>query len=583
MSIIDEIKQRVDIVEIASEYTGLSKAGKLLSGLCPLHSEKHPSFFIYPEQQRWHCFGACGTGGDVITLVMKKEGLTFGQALRLLAEKSGLNIDTKVNQYQGTGFKDRLYAANLHAAQLYHHLLLNSDTAKKARDYLKERGISQDAIETFYLGYSPAEPDILQRHLIKNGFTPEEIIAAGLVTQAEDGSEGQDRFRGRLIFPIFDPHGRCIAFGGRSLGKSVPKYLNSSDSPIFKKGDVLYALNLAQESIRRTGLVIVVEGYLDAIMAHQYGFSNVVASMGTAITEAQIRELKHFTQNLVLALDSDSAGEEAAMRCLDYEGLMGKEIKMLMLPQGKDPDEVIRESEQTWAELLEKATPIADFLFSKSLSKLDPSSAENKSQLAKDLLPVIGRMKDPIRQAHYLHLMSTQLGISEHRLELALAQYLRSTKTKPLQYGVSDTPAIYTNHGSNVEEECLALLLHYPELRARSNDIPPDYLETSEHREILDAIRRAGASEDIRNYVDSSLWEQVDLLQSKPLLEGVPLAKLNYLLLRLREAYLRRQALQREMILSQTSSLPDETDIAITSDLAAVFEERCNSYGSKDR
>ena len=358
MGVIDEVKQRTDIVEVIGQYATLTKAGRNLRALCPFHSEKHPSFFVYPEQQSWHCFGACNTGGDVFSFVMKKEGFDFGDALRLLAQRAGVAIPSKFEREGRKEENEALYQLNDATAQYYHNLLLNSAVGEKARNYVASRGFSPKTTADFQLGFSPGSWESLKQYLLERGYTESALLAAGLITASEDGRT-HDRFRSRLMFPIHDARGHTIGFGARALDDSQPKYMNSSQAPIFDKSSILYGIDLATPEIRRQDMAVIVEGYIDVITAHQNGIANVVASMGTAVTEKQVSILKRLTKNLVLALDADAAGEEAMLRGVSYENILGAEVRVIILPEGKDPDDVIKEDAEIWQHLIAEALPVS--------------------------------------------------------------------------------------------------------------------------------------------------------------------------------------------------------------------------------
>jgi len=401
MSVIDEVKQRLDIVEVIGEYAPLTKAGRTFRALCPFHSEKHPSFYVYPERQSWHCFGACNTGGDAFSFIMKKQGVDFGEALRLLAGRVGVTVPSRLEPESGKDERGRLYQANAAAAQYFHNLLLNSSEGEKARNYLTNRGLSSKSITEFQLGFSPNSWEALKQYLVERGYTESELVKAGLLIEGEAGGT-HDRFRNKLVFPIFDSKGRVTGFGARVLDDSLPKYLNSPQTAVFDKSSTLYGINLAAASIRQQDLAVVVEGYMDVITAQQNGFSNVVASMGTALTEKQVSAIKRLTKNMVLALDADAAGEEATLRAVTYENTLNAEVKVIILPQGKDPDDVIRENPKTWQNLLEEALPIIDYTFNMVTSGLDLTTAKDRSLAADKLGTLIIGIKDIVRQAHYL-------------------------------------------------------------------------------------------------------------------------------------------------------------------------------------
>jgi len=403
MSVIHEVKQKIDIVEVIGEYVSLTKAGRTFRALCPFHSEKHPSFFVYPEQQSWHCFGACNTGGDIFSFIMKKQGIDFGDALRFLAQKTGVTISSKFEPEAEE--RERLYQANQAAAQYFHNLLLNSPAAEKARSYVASRGFSSKTITDFQLGFSLPSFEALKKYLLDRGYTESELQDAGLIVEGE-GGRTHDRFRNKLMFPIHDARGRITGFGARVLDDSLPKYINSPQTPIFDKSSSLYGINLAQTAIRQQTLAVIVEGYMDVITAHQNGFTNVVASMGTSVTEKQVSILKRLTQNMALALDADAAGEEASLRCVGYENILNTEVKVIILPKDKDPDDVIKQDVEIWQHLLEEALPVIDYTFNMVTSKLDLTTAKGKSSAVDELLPIIAEIKNNTRRDHYLTKLS---------------------------------------------------------------------------------------------------------------------------------------------------------------------------------
>src|SRR4030042_4777063 len=404
MSVIEEIKQRLDIVEFIGEHVKLQKSGRNFRALCPFHSEKTPSFFVFPEQQSWHCFGACSTGGDIYSFVMKREGVDFGQALRLLAERAGVTlISPDVQNKDEDERKERIIRINEAAAAYYHHLLLSTTAGGKAKKYLAQRSISLQTIENFQLGFSRDSFEDLQRHLLGEGYEKTELLTAGLVVEREGGGF-YDRFRNRLMFPIRDTKGHVIGFGARVLDESLPKYLNSPQTPIFDKSSTLYAFDRAKESIRRKDESVIMEGYMDVLTAHQNGWDNVVASMGTALTEKQLASLKKITKNIVLALDADTAGEMAELRTVetlelpdivtilrtvDVNGIFDVNVKVVVPSQGKDPDEEIRKDPALWSQSLEKAKPIMNFIFDIAKDKFNSGDIKDKTLITERLLQLI--------------------------------------------------------------------------------------------------------------------------------------------------------------------------------------------------
>jgi DNA primase len=591
MSVIDEVKQRTDIVEVISQYTKLTKAGRTFRALCPFHSEKNPSFFVYPDRQSWHCFGACNTGGDVFSFIMKKEGIEFGEALRLLADRCGVTIPSRVEPDTKKELKERLYQANEAAAQYFHNLLLKSSAAEKARAYLASRGLTPKTITDFQLGYSLNSWEALKQYLLDRSYAESELLEAGLLAATEDGKT-HDRWRQRLIFPIKDARGRTTGFGARVLDDSLPKYINSPQTPIFDKSATLYGLNLAAPAIRQQDSVVIVEGYMDVLTAHQNGFNNVVASMGTAITDKQVNALKRLTRNLALALDADSAGEEAMLRCVDFENTpdrIGSEIKVIILPTGKDPDDVIREDPPAWPRLVgAKAIPVIDYTFDMVTAKLDLTTARDKSLAADRLLPIIAQIKDIVRRAHYLQKLSRLVKVSERNLEAALKQAKAGPAKRPDRGRGDKEPATKPPRlvgASPVEEYCLALLLQHPELRDHPDrsGLRLEYFENSENREIFTAWCETPDIIGVRESIDSAMWEHLDSLVNKnipPTSRGQIEQKYANCVLRLREKFLRNLEKQREAILTLEAEAGgtsaelaklQEQGIEISTELKEVF------------
>tara|TARA_B100000315_G_scaffold139107_1_gene128197 strand:- start:592 stop:2361 length:1770 start_codon:yes stop_codon:yes gene_type:complete len=587
MSVIDEVKQRSDIVEVISQYTTLAKAGRTLKGLCPFHSEKHASFFVYPEQQSWHCFGACSTGGDVFTFVIKKEGLSFGEALRLLAQRVGVTIPPRATEETDKDKNERLYQANEAAAQYFHNLLINSKAGGQARNYVVQRGFKTKTITDFQLGYSLSSWDDLKKYLMQRSYSETELSQVGLVVAIE--SKGSyDRFRNRLIFPIFDNRKRILGFGARALDDSAPKYINSPETPIFNKSSVLYGINLAREPIKRQDRAVIVEGYMDVITAHQNSFGNVVASMGTSVTEKQILAIKKLTKNLVFALDADAAGKEATMHGVGYENTIGNEVKVIILPKGKDPDDVIKEDAKGWQRLLNEALPIIDYSFNLVMSRLDLNTAKDKSLVEERLLPIIAEIKDGTHQYHYVEKLAKSVGLSTRNIERDLAAYLaRRRVMKPPQESTSKLLPSTTNI---CEEYCLALLLKYHELKARQSGLLIEYFENSENREIFAALREIDDPSLLKNRLDSAIWEHLGKLTKMNLLPDQIEDKFTSCILNLRERYLRNLELKKGAILASEAELGgtpaelaklNEQGTKISAQLKEVFSQK--SRGGKEQ
>ena len=431
-STVDEVKQRIDIVEVISRYTQLRRAGSIYKGLCPFHNERTPSFVVFANTGTWRCFGACGTGGDVISFVMRRENMEFREALELLARQAGIDLTPPQEQGQ-VAVRERLYAANNAAAAFYEHTLLHHPGAEAARRYLQRRGVDEATRALFRLGFAPDSWSSLRDHLLDKGYSLELLMEAGLVKRNEERSTTYDMFRGRLIFPIRDRQGRVIGFGGRVLDDSVPKYLNTSETQLFHKSHVVYGLDLAYRAIREREQVVIVEGYMDVIAAHQFGFANVVACMGTALTPEQLRQLQHFTSNFVLALDADAAGQQATIRGLNqarqslarvqkpvvgpgglaFEQRLNANLAITRMPEGRDPDDVIRSDPGQWQAVVKAAKPLVDFYFDIVAAHADLTSATGKGQTVAELAPLIAELGDDVERQHYIQRLSRLVQIDE--------------------------------------------------------------------------------------------------------------------------------------------------------------------------
>ncbi|MFC2058832.1 DNA primase [Chloroflexota bacterium] len=523
MSTIDEIKQRLDIVDVISAYLKLDKAGRNLRANCPFHQEKTPSFIVFPERQSWRCFG-CGAGGDLFSFVMKKEGVDFGEALKLLADKAGVSLVRKKDIAQDKR-TERLYKLNEAAARYYHNQLLQGAATKPAQQYVKKRGLTDETVAAFQLGFSSGEG--LRRYLVEQGYGEGEVMAAGLAVEKEGRT--RDLFRQRLIFPIRDIKGRVVGFGGRALDDSFVKYLNTPQTAVFDKGGILYGIDRAAGAIREQKLVVIVEGYMDVITAHQHGITNVVASMGTALTEKQIRVFKGLTKRLAFALDPDVAGNtatlrgiEVARRSLEREnkalpGLLGSrsnlkaEITIVRLPQGKDPDALIKEDPQSFRQIVDRGLPLLEYLLSVVAERSDLTRPQGRSEAAEQLLPLIAELDDDVERELYLGKLGALVGISEKTL-LGMSARMHRTRREKSTSKELDAPL---PGGDRLEEYCLALLLQHPELRKRAQELLPDHFERSENREVFLAWRDVSDPEELPVNISVDLDEHFQALAGK--------------------------------------------------------------------
>mgnify|MGYP001293072859 CR=1 FL=1 len=423
--IIAEVKRNNEIVSVVSEYVTLKEKGRSHLGLCPFHQEKTPSFTVSKEKQLYHCFG-CGAGGDVISFIMQLENLSFPQALRFLAERANLAVSLsgletsdmkKAKQVQEWVFR-------LHhlAAAYYKKVLFDPAFGEKARVYLQERGINPQTIEKFLLGYAPPSWTALVELLRKKGIPLAQAEKAGLVI---GGAEGfYNRFRDRLVFPIMTAQGRVAAFGARIMGEGRPKYLNSPDTPVFHKGKYLYGLYQARGAIRAEGKAVIVEGYLDVIQAHQSGIEYVVASLGTALTRDQIKTLKRYTQNVVIAYDADSPGQAATVRGLDLLRQEGVNIRVAILPGGDDPDSLIkREGKEAFEQIIAKAKDLFSFKLEYLLQHEEVSTVEGKAQAVKRILPLLAEVNSVVAREAYIKIMAQEIGVSEEAIYIEWRSY----------------------------------------------------------------------------------------------------------------------------------------------------------------
>jgi len=424
---IEEIKSRLDIVEVIRSYIKLEKAGANYKGLCPFHSEKTPSFFVSPTRQIWHCFGACGEGGDIFKFIMKIERVEFGDALRILAKKAGVELKKESPKLRTE--RERLYEISELACRFFETQLKESPGGKEAKKYLLERGVSEESIKKWRLGYAPDVWQGLSNFLVSRGYKREEAEKAGLSLKSPKSGNYYDRFRGRIVFPVFNLSSQVIGFGGRILpqvGKKkkeeTAKYINSPGTMLYDKSRILYGLDKAGMEIRKKDACILVEGYMDAIMASQSRLENVVAASGTALTSYHLKILKRYSNNLLTAFDMDIAGNSATKRGIDMAQNLGFNIKIVEMPQGEDPADVALKNPEKLKNLVKEAKSIHDFYFENALSKFDKDSLEGKKKISEVLLPVIKRIPNKIEQAVWIKDLADVLGVKEESVSEELAK-----------------------------------------------------------------------------------------------------------------------------------------------------------------
>jgi len=427
--LLEEIRNRCDVVDIISEYVHLKPAGKGFKGLCPFHEEKTPSFMVSPEKQLFHCFG-CGEGGNVFNFLMKYEKLSFFEAVKMLAQKSGVPLpvdEEKENILHKK--KERLYKLNNLVENYYRECLFRTNQGKKVINYFKKRGINDTSVEKYKLGYAPSGWDALSNFLKKKGYSYEELIKAGLIKKSKIEGKYIDYFRDRIIFPIFNLSGRAIGFGGRVLDDSLPKYINSPETSVYNKGSNLYSLNFAKEDIRKKNYIIIVEGYTDVLITQQYGFNNIAASLGTALTAKQIDLIKRFTNAVLIAYDADSAGNMATLRSLDLLVKAGLEIKVIDLPQGYDPaDFLIKKGSETFQKLINRSLSLIDYKLKLLYSKYSIKIIEGKVKVVKEILPTLNVIGSEVELRAQIKKISEELKLSEEAILIELKRYKRGSR-----------------------------------------------------------------------------------------------------------------------------------------------------------
>jgi DNA primase len=466
---VADIKSRLPVTEIVGETVTLKKAGSTWKGLCPFHTERTPSFTISPERESWHCFG-CGEHGDIFTFVMKRDGLDFREALNRLAERAGVEVSARGAREDK--HRKRLRDALEAAIAWYREVLRQARQAEPARRYLAERGFSEETLDQFAIGFAPDSWDALVKRLAARGFSSEDMIAAGL---ASAGSRGRpvDRFRRRIIVPIRDAAGKAVGLGGRIMPDGEgPKYLNSPATSLFDKSKTLYGIDRARTAIRREKLAVIVEGYTDVMAAHQAGFTNVVASLGTALTGGQVQLATRYADSIALAYDVDLAGEAATQRGLLEE--LGPtqsvtRVRVVRIPAGKDPDELIRTDPDGWRQAVAEAKPVVEYFMDHVAADVDISTVGGRREMASRVLAILQRVGDPVEQDLYLQQLSKTVQVDERVLRDALRRpriRRRPTTSAPVGPG---TPIL-----DALETETLALLILHPGLTAElaSNPLP---------------------------------------------------------------------------------------------------------------
>ena len=547
MALVDEVKSRSDIVQVISDYVDLDTSSRQPKALCPFHSERSPSFVIYPESGSWRCFGSCAEGGDVISFIMKKENLSFVESLENLANRAGIKVEERKNEPRKKPITSLIEANEI--ASEYFLSRLKAPVGEETLEYLKDRGIDIETAVRRGLGLAPSGMETLSGHLRTRNVQARTARDAGLITRKDDGS-WRDMFTGRLTIEIRDARDRIIGYGARTLDGSEPKYLNTPQTDAFDKSSIMYGLNWAAESIRVSNEAVVVEGYMDVIAAHEHGFTNVVASMGTAVTGQQLDSLsRHATAGgigtIILCLDSDAAGEAATMRALESVTAelnsgrrKGLEVKVARPDGGKDPDEAIRSDPDSWRASLTAAEPLLDYLIVAKSKLHNLESGRGIADFANSVAPLIYNISNDYDQDRYWSMISKLAGVTEQRLK-SIVDKPRSTSRKGSRSGFSNggrrngsfkrgnssqfmdsgrisseqvSEVLNTTGGDALEEHLLALVLQLEDLREHAIAMPPEFLHHSDNRALFTAWKSSSNLGEISHELGEDLTEKAHRL-----------------------------------------------------------------------
>jgi DNA primase len=484
---IDLVRSSTDIVGVISQYVPLKATGASFKGLCPFHSEKTPSFHVNPERQIFHCFG-CGQGGDAFKFLMLYDKLSFVEAIEQLASRAGL----KVPRASGSARREdeeRTLLMKLHdEASAYYRGQLREKSGAPAREYLKKRGLTDETVETYGLGYAPDQWSGFLDHITRKGAKPEQAERAGLAIPRKTGKGFYDRFRSRIMIPIRGESTRTIAFGGRILGEGEPKYLNSPESPIYNKSGVLYGFDRARDAIRREGFAILMEGYLDCLQAYQAGIAHAVACCGTSLTKGHARLLRRYTERVVVNFDPDAAGERAARRSIDLLLEEGFEVRVLRLPGGEDPDSfLLKQGADRYRELLSKALSLVDFLIAEAGKRYDVTDPRGKAAFLDDVLPVIGKIPNRVERVGYVGPLAEHAGITDQTVLNELRRHVE------IQAHRFQLPSPAKSVLRPAERDLIRWLIASPEETSLLAEIEEEDLEGLRTAPILRAMKELAA------------------------------------------------------------------------------------------
>jgi DNA primase len=525
--IITRVLERTDIAELIGTYTPLKRAGKNFKGLCPFHNEKTPSFVVTPDKQIFHCFG-CGVGGNVISFVMKLERLEFPEAVRFLADKAGIEVpDNAPDGPQNDGTRDKVFAANAAAVEYFHHNLVSGRESEvgAARDYLKNRKLNLDAVKQFKIGYAYDAWDGLIRHLRSKGIEPAIIEKSGLVVARDDNKGSYDRFRGRVIFPIFDYRGRPVAFGARALKKDdKAKYINSPETPVYTKGRHLYGFNLAKEAVGREDGVIIVEGYLDFIRPFWAGVENVAASQGTALTPDQIRLIRRYTRHVTMLFDMDLAGQSAALRSLDILLEEEMDVKVAALADGEDPDSFIQKyGAEDFKRAVSRAKSLVEFKLERLKLEFDVTTIEGRGVILREMLTTIEKVKNESVKSEYLKYLRLELNVNEYEIDLERKNILKKRPAADARTATeAPKPALSAVFSSDEEWLLRFVMADAQWLKKAKEQVVPEALGPSARHvlvtayRLLDEGRDAGPAALVEEFHDEALTRKLMAMASSP-------------------------------------------------------------------
>jgi DNA primase len=607
MDAVDEIKQRIDIVELVGETVKLRRSGKNYVGFCPFHpNSRTPAFVVFPESSNWRCFGACNEGGDIFRFVMKKEGWDFPEALRQLAARAGVELKPRTPAMEAAEeAHERLRQVLEASVVFYRHQLLEAPPGRQVAEYLHRRGLTDETLEAFEIGYSPAGWGAAVEYLGGRGFSQQEILEAGMASERDSGGI-HDRFRNRIQFPIRDDRGRMAGFGARIVDpQDVPKFLNSPQTALFDKGRLLYGLDKARKAIRAADQAVIVEGYLDVIALHQAGYANAVSPMGTALSEDQLRLLKRFSRRMVLSLDPDLAGDKATLRGLTvarealdrqadpvfdarglvrHEGRLDADIRVVTLPPGKDPDEVVAEDRELWGTIVGSAQPVVMYVLDVLARDRNVDDPKVKAEIAQQVLPLIEDVANPVEREGYRQHLARRLKVDERALlawrPRPARRPGRGQPREPIREQQPERSAAV--EPGRLERFCLGLLLQDPEILYRvDRELQGLGLEKlsggdftgTERQVIFHAVRACLAQDDLEpalhwhSHLEPALLAQAQALQAEAAEIELELPRVaeevlaGFLRLRMRALAASRAELQFQLLAAQETGAEEMRDL----------------------